>query len=164
VHSRSVAYASFVIIFLGLPLVSTGCEPIDDADTGAKSREVGLSAKDNGGQVEVAVGQTLILTLESNPTTGYRWEVVEAQDAVLRQTGEAEFAVASELDPPPSALGGGCGAPGDLFHPGYGALSRRDLVKLSYCSESASLSAAQRLKADVLLPSSSQSCPHTLWD
>jgi len=106
VHSRSVAYGSIVVIFLGLLLVSTGCGPIDDADTGAKSREVGLSAKDNGGQVEVAAGQTLILTLESNPTTGYRWEVVEAQDAVLRQTGEAVFTVASELDPPPPGTGG----------------------------------------------------------
>jgi inhibitor of cysteine peptidase len=48
----------------------------------------------------------LVLTLESNPTTGYRWEVVEAKDAVLRQRGEAEFTVASELDPPPPGTGG----------------------------------------------------------
>ena len=105
-HSRSVAYGSFVVILLGLLLVLAGCGPSDDADTGAKSREVGLSAKDNGGQVEVAAGQTLVLTLESNPTTGYRWEVVEAKDAVLRQTGEAEFTVASQLDPPPPGTGG----------------------------------------------------------
>ena len=105
-HSRSVAYGSYIVILLGLLLVPAGCGPIDDADTGAKSREVGLSAKDNGGQVEVAAGRTLILTLESNPTTGYRWEVVEAKDAVLRQVGEAEFTVASELDPPPPGTGG----------------------------------------------------------
>jgi hypothetical protein len=41
-------------------------------------------------------GQILVLTLESNPTTGFRWEVVEAKDSVLRQRGEAEFRVVSE--------------------------------------------------------------------
>jgi inhibitor of cysteine peptidase len=47
----------------------------------------------------------LVLTLESNPTTGFRWEVVEKKDAVLQLVGEAEFKVASELDPPPPGTG-----------------------------------------------------------
>jgi hypothetical protein len=76
VHSRSVVYSSFIVIVLGMLMVLAGCGPINDVDGVGKSEEVNLSAKDNGGQIEVDAGQTLVLTLESNPTTGFRWEVV----------------------------------------------------------------------------------------
>jgi hypothetical protein len=79
VHARSVVYSSSVVILLGMLMVLAGCGPINDADAGGKSEEVGLSAEDNGSQVDVDAGQTLVLTLESNPTTGFRWEVVEAR-------------------------------------------------------------------------------------
>jgi inhibitor of cysteine peptidase len=83
-----------------------GCGPDADLPAGATSEEVSLSAKDGGGQVEVDAGQILVLTLESNPTTGFSWEVVEAEDSVLRQTGDAEFKEASELDAAPLGAGG----------------------------------------------------------
>jgi inhibitor of cysteine peptidase len=70
------------------------------------SEKVPLAAEDGGGRIEVNVGQVLVLTLESNPTTGFSWEVVEAEDSVLRQRGEAEFKAASELDPPLVGAGG----------------------------------------------------------
>lgn len=105
-HSRSAVYSSFIVIVLGMLMVLAGCGPINDVDGVGKSEEVNLSAKDNGGQIEVDAGQTLVLTLESNPTTGFRWEVVEDKDAVLQPTGDAEFKVASELDPPPPGTGG----------------------------------------------------------
>jgi inhibitor of cysteine peptidase len=87
-------------------MLLAGCGPINDASAGNRSDEVILNAKDNEGQIEVDVGQNLVLTLESNPTTGFRWEVVEVEDAVLRPKGETEFRVASELDPPPPGAGG----------------------------------------------------------
>jgi inhibitor of cysteine peptidase len=86
-------------------MLLAGCGPANDVDAGGKS-EVNLSAKDNRGQVEVDTGQILVLTLESNPTTGFRWQVVEVQEAVLGPKGEAEFEVASALDPPPPGTGG----------------------------------------------------------
>lgn len=43
------------------------------------------------GEMDMRVGDTLELSFESNPTTGYQWEVVELNPAVLRQVGEAEF-------------------------------------------------------------------------
>jgi len=46
---------------------------------------------DDGGQVELVLGQTLVVTLESNPTTGYRWELVEDAESILKQIGSAEF-------------------------------------------------------------------------
>ena len=105
-HLRSVVYSSLVFIVLGMVMVLVGCGPVNDMDADAKSEEVTLSAKDNGGKVEVDAGQTLVLTLESNPSTGFSWEVIESDDAVLRPKAEPEFKVTSELDPPPPGAGG----------------------------------------------------------
>lgn len=104
-YPRSVVNSSLVATLLGLLMVLAGCGPINDLGAG-KGEEIDLSAKDHGGQVEARVGQILILTLESNPTTGFRWEVVETKDSALRQSDEAEFRVASESDPPPVGAGG----------------------------------------------------------
>jgi inhibitor of cysteine peptidase len=49
-----------------------------------------LSMDDNGRQIELTNGQTFNVTLESNPSTGYSWEVVELNNNILHQTGEAE--------------------------------------------------------------------------
>jgi inhibitor of cysteine peptidase len=63
-----------------------------------------LEAKDDGNQITLAKGQTLAINLEVNPTTGYTWEMLEPEGAILRQVGEAEFNADSEL----------LGAPGTL--------------------------------------------------
>lgn len=61
------------------------------AGAGEQDGVVTLDAEDNGRQVEVAPGQVLAVSLASNPTTGYRWEVAEVDQAVLEPQGEAEF-------------------------------------------------------------------------
>jgi len=53
--------------------------------------EVNVDEDDDGSQVELEQGQILVVTLESNPTTGYGWEVAEIQESILEQMGEAEF-------------------------------------------------------------------------
>jgi len=55
------------------------------------TNEVNLDAGDDGSQVEINAGQTLVVSLEGNPTTGYTWEAAELDDQVLRQVGETEF-------------------------------------------------------------------------
>jgi inhibitor of cysteine peptidase len=52
---------------------------------------IAIGADDDGGKVELALGQELVITLTSNPSTGYRWERVPSEDGVLVQVGEAEF-------------------------------------------------------------------------
>ncbi|MFZ5818396.1 MAG: protease inhibitor I42 family protein [Chloroflexota bacterium] len=59
--------------------------------SGCGSREVSLGAEDNGGQATLEQGQTLAISLESNPTTGYSWQALEIDAALLRQSGEAEY-------------------------------------------------------------------------
>ena len=104
-RSSFAVCSSFIVIVLGMLMVLAGCGPVYNADA-AKSEEVDLSVKDHGSQIEVDVAQSLVLTLESNPTTGFRWELVGLEDAVLQPMGDAEFKVASELDPPPPGTGG----------------------------------------------------------
>ena len=42
----------------------------------------------SGSDVTVRVGRTFTINLEGNPTTGYRWEVVEYDERMLKLTGE----------------------------------------------------------------------------
>jgi len=91
-----------IAVLLVVLVLATGCGSTGKADLGAdvvptKGPEVTLDAKDDGRQIQVEQGQLLIITLESNPTTGYRWEVTESQEPVLRQAGEAEFQAQSDL-------------------------------------------------------------------
>ena len=68
--------------------------------------EVNVSEDDAGSQVELEQGQILVVTLESNPTTGYSWEVVETQESILEQMGEAEFKPSETGEPPLVGAGG----------------------------------------------------------
>jgi len=45
------------------------------------------------------VGQVLVITLASNPTTGCRWEAVELDEPILQQMGEPEFKTRNLLAP-----------------------------------------------------------------
>ena len=73
---------NFIVVMLLMTIFATGCGP-----TG----EVRLDMADNGRQIEVEVGQILAISLESNPTTGFGWELVELEDPILQLMGEAEF-------------------------------------------------------------------------
>ena len=60
--------------------------------------EVLLTETDNGNEIAVKKGQSMVISLDSNPTTGYTWELVEHPDEhILQQVGELEFAQESEL-------------------------------------------------------------------
>ena len=86
-----------IVVLLALAVLATGC---------GSAKEVKLGVEDNGGQIEIEKDQALLITLESNPTTGYRWEAVEAGESVLQQIGEAEFKMSDPRDPPPPGTGG----------------------------------------------------------
>lgn len=63
----------------------------------ACSTAVTATIDDDGGSVELAVGDTLELALPGNPTTGYDWHMGAVDEAVLRQVGETTFEPQSEL-------------------------------------------------------------------
>jgi predicted secreted protein len=63
-----------------------------------KAERIEVTEANDGSEFELKKGQSLVITLEANPTTGYTWEVVEPVDEqVLRQVGEIEFESESDL-------------------------------------------------------------------
>jgi len=67
---------------------------------------VDVNEADDGGQIELELGKLLVVTLESNPSTGYRWELVEDNESILKQFGEVEFKSSETGDPPMVGAGG----------------------------------------------------------
>ncbi len=82
------------LIHLGvalLPLVALGsalsCRP---------SGKVRLNINDAGRQIELRKGRTFDISLEANPTTGFRWEVAELDEQIVVQSAEPEFTPQAE--------------------------------------------------------------------
>jgi len=91
--NNRLSFVALLTLLVALA-VATGCSP--------QQQEVKATVDDNGREMQLKRSQTLVVTLEGNPTTGYTWEVAEALDEqVLRQVGEAEFKAES------AALGAG---------------------------------------------------------
>jgi inhibitor of cysteine peptidase len=102
VFGKEKLRGSIVAAFLIVAVLTAGCGPAKDVNFGADVvradvKEINVAAKDNGGRVDLALGQVLVVTLASNPTTGYSWQVVDAEGSILRQMGEAEFVPQSDL-------------------------------------------------------------------
>ena len=56
-----------------------------------------LTSADKGSTQRLAVGQELRVTLESNPTTGYRWAVDGDLPTQLEQMGEPSYKAESKM-------------------------------------------------------------------
>jgi inhibitor of cysteine peptidase len=101
VSKLKICYIGLVIALV-VVMVATGCSTSVNGLSGADvvqadAKGIVLEGKDNGGKVEVQTGQILVISLASNPTTGYRWEPVEINEAILQPLGEAEFQPQSDL-------------------------------------------------------------------
>jgi inhibitor of cysteine peptidase len=51
---------------------------------GKKGKRMNLTAQDSGRSLNVALHVTLVIELAENPTTGFRWQVLETGAPVLR--------------------------------------------------------------------------------
>ncbi len=98
---------SVMAVLLGIMVLGavSGCAGQTTASgTGTGLEPVALDASDSGSRIQLQKGQTLVVELEHNPSTGYNWEAVDLDQAVLKQVGEPEFEAESDL----------LGAPGTL--------------------------------------------------
>ncbi len=59
--------------------------------SGCGTKGTSLTDADNGKQITVKSGDLVTLTLVSNPTTGYSWQVMEIDSVILIQDGEPEY-------------------------------------------------------------------------
>lgn len=65
-----------------------------------------VTVAESGGAVTLAKGETLVVTLDTQPSTGYRWQVLEPRSSVLAQVGTSDYL-------PTQVAEGTVGAPGD---------------------------------------------------
>ena len=73
-------------------VVDGASAPAADAKTAsAASKDVRLNDGDNGKTVQVGVGGTVTLTLESNPTTGFSWNKVEDVDKSILKLEKNDY-------------------------------------------------------------------------
>jgi inhibitor of cysteine peptidase len=77
-------------------LAATAAACLSEDERGPKGsddapKKVVLTKDDDGGRATLRPGQTLVVRLAGNPTTGYRWEVGELKGKAIEQVGEAEY-------------------------------------------------------------------------
>ena len=84
-------------VIFGVILV-TGVAVGAGAACSGSSNNVNVDSSYSGKQVEISVGQSLVVTLESNATTGYSWALVQnSDDSVLIKTGNEYIAPQTTL-------------------------------------------------------------------
>jgi len=93
---------SIGLILLGVALGGLlGFTSVASAQTPSpqpQDQEIVVTALDDGGKVYLTAGQTLVVRLRANPSTGYGWHVAEPTgEEILRQTQEGEFQADSAL-------------------------------------------------------------------
>jgi inhibitor of cysteine peptidase len=71
---------------IAITLLIIGCSSADNgANKQAPNRKpVALSQADSGGKFQLQPGQTLVIALEENPTTGYRWQIAAGVENILK--------------------------------------------------------------------------------
>ena len=69
-----------ILVFLAMALFS-----------GCGTNGTSLTDADNGKQIIVKSGDVMTITLVSNPTTGYSWQVMEIDETLLLQKGDPEY-------------------------------------------------------------------------
>lgn len=99
---RTLAAALFwgvaVVLLLGL---SVGLALVFRREPPAAPATYVIGAAQDGTEVALQMGESLAVTLEGNPTTGYTWSVAAVDPTILRRLGEPEFMPTSD------ALGAG---------------------------------------------------------
>lgn len=79
-----------IIVVIGLLVVAGAVLLI-------RSEPLVITEANAGETIELKVGQEFAVTLEGNLTTGYTWEMVSEQGALVEQVGEAEYESESDL-------------------------------------------------------------------
>ncbi|MFC9435696.1 protease inhibitor I42 family protein [Nocardia sp. NPDC057030] len=105
---------SLLVLLLGLAVV--GCGKNDSTDSGASATAAPTSAPgpaavtvteaDNGQERTLAVGQSLVVTLPANPSTGYLWQITELDANLLQAQGDPGFKPDPNVPVAPGSGGG----------------------------------------------------------
>jgi len=84
-----------IAVIVGVTVASAGGGDVTNVD-----------ASYAGQEVEVALGESLVLALESNRTTGFQWALVENSDQTALQHAGHKYVPYENTDPPLPGVGG----------------------------------------------------------
>jgi inhibitor of cysteine peptidase len=70
-----------IVVVAGLLVSAAGCD----------SSQIAVTSADNGKELNVKVGQQIVVVLEGNPTTGYTWEADGLDKSMFQQIGSTKF-------------------------------------------------------------------------
>ena len=70
-----------------LLLVLVACNQV----SGENSKTISIGAGDAGNTITLNQGESLVVTLDGNPTTGYNWLMQTMDPAILKQVGEPAY-------------------------------------------------------------------------
>jgi C1A family cysteine protease len=98
--ARLIAVICLIMVLALSTLGGTRSTASESSAAPPPPHELTLSEESNGLQVELAENQMLVLRLESNPATGYAWEVQGVDRNVLVQKGGFEFEPADQIGGP----------------------------------------------------------------
>ena len=79
-----------IIVLLAALFVLPGCAVLN-ASGASDAKEVAVGLAEDGKQVELRPGQVLVVTLDSNVTTGYSWTVAANDNTVLAAAGDPVY-------------------------------------------------------------------------
>jgi inhibitor of cysteine peptidase len=88
----------------------TTLPPVFVSTTGSNEPALGsidkmVTKTDNGSNVTLAVGDAVSVQLDSNPSTGYSWQITSDDKTVLEAVGEPTFDLGAGKTPVPGAGG-----------------------------------------------------------
>ncbi len=92
----------FLILALALLMVTlTACSSqAANAASGTKN----ITASDAGKTIDLNKGDTLVVSLEGNATTGYSWVVADPAPSILQQAGDFEVTPVSDAMGAPGTI------------------------------------------------------------
>jgi inhibitor of cysteine peptidase len=95
-----------IALALGLLIIAAVVGVTGASAGNGDGKSTTIDSSYSGTTVELAVGDTLIIELKSNPSTGFSWILVQNTDeTVLQETGH-DFILDETADPPMPGSGG----------------------------------------------------------
>ncbi len=92
----------FLILAMAMLMITlTACSSLA---ANAAPDTTNISASDAGKTIELHKGDTLVVSLEGNATTGYSWAVADPAPAILKQLGDFEVTPVSDAIGAPGTM------------------------------------------------------------
>ena len=95
------------IVSIAVTLLALSADGISSAAAEGETEQTDLDASYNGEEIEVATGDLLMITLESNPTTGFGWQLSEPVEEGLLTLIESRYELGENTEQGMVGAGGG---------------------------------------------------------